>query len=259
MNQIIDGDEIRVEVDLDHGARLSSVQWGGYEFSVKKRESILHWGWYPLAPWGGRIPFGKLKRFGGEEVQLPTNIMPPHAIHGLAFNRRWIDCGNGISQLELPAPYDGAILEMRIATFANLLKYELEYFAGNSDLPAWLGLHTWFPRRIHEDVGEVEVFFEADAMLSMDEDGITQDAHISPPPSQPWDDVFFQPKLAPSAKWRDGAKIEIKSEHPWWIVNTKDSGGVCIEPLTAPPNAQNLKIDLSQSNLLRVEFAFSKA
>jgi len=259
MNQIIDGDEIRVEVDLEYGARLSSVQWGGYEFSVQKRQSILHWGWYPLAPWGGRIPFGKLKRFGGEEVQLPTHIMPPHAIHGLAFNRQWINCGNGISQLELPAPYDGAILEMRISTFANLLRYELEYVAGDSDLPAWLGLHTWFPRRIREDVGEVEVFFEAEAMLSMDEDGITQGALVSPPPTQPWDDVFFQPKSVPGAKWRGGAKIEIKSEHPWWIVNTKDIGGVCIEPQTAPPNAQNLNIDLSRSNLLRVEFAFSTA
>ena len=41
MKQIIEGDQIRVEIDLENGARLSSVQWGGYEFSVQKRENKI--------------------------------------------------------------------------------------------------------------------------------------------------------------------------------------------------------------------------
>jgi len=259
MKQVIEGDQIRVEVDLEHGARLSSVQWGGYEFSVQKRESIFHWGWYPLAPWGGRIPYGKVRRRNGVEVQLPTSLTPPHAIHGLAFDQLWVDCGGGISQLKLPEPYDGSVVETRISTTENLLNYELEYFGGDCDLPAWLGLHTWFPRRISENSGAVEVIFDAEAMLAMDESFITQGQYLSPIPPQPWDDVFFKPKSLPITKWIDGAKIEIKSAHPWWIVYTKDSGGVCVEPQTAPPNAQNLEIDLSQSNLLKVQFAFSVA
>jgi aldose 1-epimerase len=258
MNQIIEGEQIRVEVDLENGARLSSVQWEGYEFSVQKRESVLHWGWYPLAPWGGRIPFGKMRRRNGIEVQLPTNLTPPHAIHGLAFDRQWVDLGNGASQLRLPAPYDGAVVETRISVSRNLLNYELEYFAGECDLPAWLGLHTWFPRRIGEEIGEVEVIFDAEAILSMDESFISQGEFLSPIPPQPWDDVFFKPKSHPITQWRDGAKIEIKSTRPWWIIYTKDSEGVCVEPQTAPPNAQNLEIDLSQANLLQVQFVFSK-
>ena len=42
MKQIIKGDEITVEIDLANGARLSSVKWGGYEFSVQQRENVLH-------------------------------------------------------------------------------------------------------------------------------------------------------------------------------------------------------------------------
>lgn len=259
MIQVIQGDQIRVEVDLLHGARLSSVQWGGHEFSVQKRKSILHWGWYPLAPWGGRIPFGEIRDVKGEVIKLPTKFLPPHAIHGLAFDKEWSDKGNGVSRIALPDPYGGAEVEIRITTEGNHLNYEMEYFDNGCELPAWLGLHTWFPRHINDDVQDVEVFFDPEVMLSMDEDSITQSEHVSPIPPQPWDDVFFKPRSIPSVVWSGAAKIEIKSSHSWWIVNTKDDQGVCVEPQTAPPNAQNLGIDLSNADLLKVRFTFSEA
>ena len=109
MNQIIKGEQITVEVDLAHGARLSSVKWDGREFSVQKRENTLHWGWYPMAPWAGRVLYGKFRRASGEEVQLPTNVIPPHAIHGLAYDLVWQDCGNGVSRVDFPACIPSAI------------------------------------------------------------------------------------------------------------------------------------------------------
>ena len=261
MKQIIEGDQIRVEVDLAHGARLSSVQWGGYEFSVQQREHILHWGWYPMAPWAGRVLNGKFTRANGQAVQLPTNVIPPHAIHGLAYDLVWRDCGNGVSRVEFPAPYDGASAELRISVVGNVLNYELEYFAGGCDLPAWLGLHTWFPRRIGETgsgISEAEVIFDAEKMLAVDETLMPNGEFISPITPQPWDDVFHTPIGTPTTLWRGGAKLEVTSPTPWWIVYTLDSAGVCIEPQTAPPNAQNLGVDLTKANLLAAQFTFTK-
>ena len=258
MKQIIEGDQLRVEVDLDHGARLSSVQWGGYEFAVQERGNTLHWGWYPMAPWAGRVLFGKFRRANGEEVQLPTNVIPPHAIHGLAYDLVWRDCGNGVSRVDFPAPYSGASAELRIWVSGNVLHYELEYFAGGCDLPAWLGIHTWFPREIGGGAGSAEVIFDAEKMLAVDETLMPNGEFIAPITPQPWDDVFHTPIGTPTAIWPGGAKLEVTSPTPWWIVYTLDSEGVCIEPQTAPPNAQNLGVDLSKANLLKAQFTFSK-
>ena len=258
MKQIIEGDQLRVEVDLDHGARLSSVQWNGYEFAVQKRENTLLWGWYPMAPWAGRVLNGKFRRANGQEVQLPTNIIPPHAIHGLAYDLAWSDCGNGVSRVDFPAPYDGASAELRVSVARNVLNYELEYFSGGCDVPAWLGLHTWFPRKLGSNIGEAEVIFDAEKMLAVDESLMPNGEFISPITSQPWDDVFHTPIGTPTALWRGGAKLEVTSPSPWWIVYTLDSEGVCIEPQSAPPNAQNLRVDLHHANLLQAQFTFSK-
>lgn len=258
MKQIIKGEQITVEVDLAHGARLSSVKWDGREFSVQRRENTLHWGWYPMAPWAGRVLYGKFRRASGEEVQLPTNVIPPHAIHGLAYDLVWQDCGNGVSRVNFPAPYDGASAELRISVSGNVLNYELEYFANGCDLPAWLGLHTWFPRSIGSDVAKAEVIFDAEKMLAVDETLIPNGQFISPITAEPWDDVFYNPKGTPATLWKGGAKLEVSAPTPWWIVYTHDSEGVCIEPQTAPPNAQNLGVDLSKANVLKVQFIFSK-
>ena len=258
MKQIITGEEITVEVDLDHGARLSSVRWNGYEFSVQKRESQLSWGWYPMVPWAGRVLHGKFRRGDGSEVQLPTDVLPPHAIHGLGYHLPWQDCGNGVSRVDFPAPYDGASAELRISVDKNVLRYELEYFPGSCTLPGWLGVHTWFPRNIGAGIDEAQVLFDAEKMLKVDETLMPDGTFISPITPQPWDDVFYNPKGIPTTLWRGGARLEVISPSPWWVVYTLDSAGVCIEPQTAPPNAQNLGIDLQRAHLLQADFTFTK-
>jgi len=259
MKQIITGDEITVEIDLANGARLSSVKWGGYEFSVQQRENVLHWGWYPMIPWAGRVLHGKFRHQDGREEQLPTNVIPPHAIHGLGFLMPWEDCGNGVSRVDFPAPYNGASAELRVSVSGNVLNYELEYFAGDCDLPGWAGIHTWFPREIGGGAQSAEVIFTAEKMLKVDDTLMPNGEFISPITPQPWDDVFFNPIGTPTTLWKGGAKLEVTSPTPWWVVYTLDSEGVCIEPQTAPPNAQNLGYDLGKSNLLQAQFTFSKA
>ena len=112
--QHIDGQEISVGIDLDQGGRIASLQWRDLQFAVPFRGTPLSWGWYPMAPWAGRINEGLITGADGTEHTLPTTWAPPHAIHGYAFTSGWEEVGKGRARLELPAPYNGAVVEQTI-------------------------------------------------------------------------------------------------------------------------------------------------
>ena len=42
----IDGDQISIEIDLDQGARLASVQWRDMEFVLPFIGQSYTWGWF---------------------------------------------------------------------------------------------------------------------------------------------------------------------------------------------------------------------
>lgn len=79
----------RVQVDLEQGARLSSLCIDGLEVLVDQGEDPLRWGCYPMAPWAGRLCEGRFE-YEGETFQMPLTL-PPHAIHGTVHQRGW--CG----------------------------------------------------------------------------------------------------------------------------------------------------------------------
>jgi aldose 1-epimerase len=83
--QHIDGSEISVAIDLDQGARIASLQWRDLQFALPFRGTPLNWGWYAMAPWAGRVRDGLMSDASGKEHTLPTNWLPPHAIHGFSF------------------------------------------------------------------------------------------------------------------------------------------------------------------------------
>ena len=98
----IDGSEISVAIDLDQGARIASLQWRDLQFAVPFRGTPLTWGWYAMAPWAGRVRDGLMTDAKGVEHTLPTNWLPPHAIHGYGFVSSWEETGSGRARLELP-------------------------------------------------------------------------------------------------------------------------------------------------------------
>ncbi|NDC52568.1 MAG: galactose mutarotase, partial [Actinobacteria bacterium] len=51
----MDGGELSLEIDIDQGARISSINFRGFECAVPFRGQLLTWGWYPMLPWAGRI------------------------------------------------------------------------------------------------------------------------------------------------------------------------------------------------------------
>jgi len=251
--QVLDGSEISVAIDLDQGARIASLQWRDLQFALPFRGTPLSWGWYSMAPWAGRIRDGKIKSIGGENFQLPTNWIPPFAIHGFGFVSSWQDLGRGRARLELPYPYLGASIVQNVEVLDDAVRWILEYEANGCDLPAWLGFHPWFPRELDRG-GQAELDFKPKKMFERIE-GLPSGKLITPS-GPPWDDCFTEVEGNPTVTWEGAARLEIDSDAKFWVVYTEDSDGICVEPQTAPPDAANLGI--SGEHYLETLFIFSE-
>jgi aldose 1-epimerase len=49
-------------------------------------------------------------------------------------------------------------------------------------------------------------------------------------------------KGVPEIIWPGAARLAVECDTPYWMVYSQDDEGICIEPVTAPPDAQNLGI-----------------
>ncbi len=236
----IDSDEISMEIDIDQGARVSSLLFRGNECVVPFRGELLTWGWYAMGPWAGRIKNGLVFDEGGKSYQLPTNLTPPHAIHGFTLTAPWQELGTGYFGIDFPEPYGGARMEQRFEILDNALRWSLEYESGECDLPFWIGFHPWFPRELGRG-GSAEIEFTAGKMFERGPDYLPN-GNLITPTARPWDDAFTEVRGVPTVYWEDAISIKIESDTPYWVVYDQDPEGVCIEPQTAPPDAQNLRI-----------------
>jgi len=236
----LDGGEISLAIDIDQGARIASLSFRGMECVVPFRGQTLTWGWYAMAPWAGRVRDGLIKDASGKSFQLPTNLAPPHAIHGFTLTNPWEELGNGYFAIEFPDPYQGARLEQRFEILDNALRWSLEYETGSCDLPFWMGFHPWFPREL-ERGSSVEIDFAAGKMFERGPDYLPTGKLITPT-SGPWDDAFAEVRGVPRIYWEDALQISIECDAPYWVVYDQDPDGVCIEPQSAPPDAANLGI-----------------
>ena len=236
----IDGGEISLAIDIDQGARISSLEFRGIECVLPFRGEVLTWGWYSMGPWAGRIRDGLIKDSKGNSFQLPTNFTPPHAIHGFTLTGAWEEIGTGYFAIDFPEPYLGARMEQRFEILDNALRWSLEYEGGDCDLPFWMGFHPWFPRELQRG-GSAEIDFSPGKMFERGSDYLPTGKLITPS-NGPWDDCFTEVRGVPKVIWEDALSISIECDSPCWVVYDQDSEGVCVEPQTAPPDAANLGI-----------------
>ena len=236
----IDGDQISVAIDLDQGARLASVQWRDMQFAVPFRGQDLNWGWFSMVPFAGRIKDGIVKDSKGNKHQLPNNFDPPHALIGYGAQSSWEDTGGGRQFLELPTPFNGATVTQGYEILDNAIRWSLEYEANSCDLPVTLGFHPWFAREIGKG-DSAELLFAANKMFKRGDDYLPTGEFVSPT-QPPWDDTFMEIKGVPEIIWPGAARLTMECDTPYWMVYSQDEDGICIEPVTAPPDAQNLGI-----------------
>ena len=238
--QYLDDGDLSLVIDLDQGARITSLLFRDMEVTLPSRGSLVNWGWYSMAPWAGRIRDGLITDSSGVEHQLPIVLDPPHALHGFGVMYGWEDLGKGRARLAFPEPYEGASVIQHIEIVDNAIRWSLEYEDGGVGLTAWLGIHPWFARELGRG-GNAELEFSAEEMLVRGRDGLPTGEFVKPGRG-PFDDAFRGMHGVPRIVWDEALMVSIESDAPWWVVYTEDSEGICVEPQSAPPDAANLGI-----------------
>jgi aldose 1-epimerase len=225
------------------GARLGSVEVAGMELLVTDSpDGPIYWGAYPMAPWAGRIRHGRFS-FAGREHQLPLG-MPPHAIHGVVFDRPWTVTDQDRTSVTLAIelddrwPFRGTVRQ-RIALQQDRLEAVLTLEA-DEPMPATMGWHPWFRRVIGgQGTDPARLRFDPDSMLVRDPTGIPTGERSAPTPG-PWDDAFTGLRSNPVLEWPGKLRLEISSSCDWWVVYTQPVDALCVEPQSGPPDAANL-------------------
>ena len=228
---------VEAVVDLASGGRLASFRIGGHELLRTAGDGALSWGCYPMAPYAGRVRDARFT-FKGRQRRLPARL-PPDALHGTVLDRSWRRLDERTIETELGPdwPFAGSVVQ-RFDLAADHLTCRLELHA-DVRMPASIGWHPWFLRRLSGLDGELELDLDAGAMYQRDAAGITTRTLVSPPPPGPWDDCFTGLRRAPVLRWPGFLELTVESDCPAWVVYTEPADALCVEPQTAPPDALN--------------------
>jgi aldose 1-epimerase len=223
-------------VDLVAGGRLASLVVDGRELLKTTGDGPITWGSFPMVPFAGRIRDGILT-YDGVVHRLPLGL-PPHAIHGTVHERRWALVGETTITTDLGPdwPFGGRAVQ-RFELGADHLTCRLELHT-DEPMPASIGWHPYFLRRLDGVAAPLELELEAGAMLLRDDAGIATGA-TTLPSSGPWDDCFTDLRRSPVVRWPGFLELTVESDCPAWVVYTVPDDAVCVEPQTAPPDAVN--------------------
>jgi aldose 1-epimerase len=164
--------------------------------------------------------------------------MPPHAIHGVVYDRPWTVIGDGELAIELDDrwPFRGRVTQrFRLDDDGLEVTMALE---AREPMPAVIGWHPWFRRRLAEGDDPVRLRFDAGQMLVRGPDGIPTGERTTPTPG-PWDDAFTEVASEPELHWPGRLRLSIASSCPWWVVYSEPAHAVCVEPQSGPPDALN--------------------
>ncbi len=227
----------RVVVLPADGGRMGSVVVDGRELLVTgSPDGPIHWGSYPMAPWAGRIRRGRFA-FDGVVHQLPIS-MPPHAIHGVVYDRPWTVVGEDEITIDLDErwPFRGRVSQ-RFALDAGGLEVSMTLDA-DEPMPVAMGWHPWFRRVLEADAPPVRLAFDAGSMLVRDGEGMPTGDRV-PPSDGPWDDAFTDATESPVLEWPGQLRLALTSTCAWWVVYSMPEHAICVEPQSGPPDAVN--------------------
>lgn len=242
-----------VTVDPLDGARISSLTVDGHELLHTGSGGGWTYGSFVMAPWAGRIRDGRVAS-GGRTLRFPREPDDGHGLHGLVHSARWTTTGPASWSIELPgtgpdtdrdADTDVTLEDpawfapTRIEQHLQLHDDRLELFlevTADTPVPATVGWHPWFVRRIHGADARIEL--PAGYMLARDADGIATDRRVEVPP-RPWDDAFGGLTGPVALQWGGSLRLEIDHDGPTTVVFTGKDHAICVEPQTGPPDEVN--------------------
>jgi aldose 1-epimerase len=235
-------------VDADAGGRVASLVVDGHELLVQHGADVFHWGSFPMAPWVGRLRNGCLD-FHGRAVELPVNAHP-HALHGLVTDRAWtitatdersVELAVGLGQPDDPAdpwPWPSRVTQS-ILLGEDRMDFRLTVHA-EEPMPADIGWHPWFVRRLSAATGvvEVELDVRGGRVYLNDSEGLPS-GDLGEPPPRPWDYCFLDLSAPPVVRWPELLELTVESDCDHWVFYDMEPSGICAEPWTGPPNSLN--------------------
>lgn len=239
---VLEAGDARAVIHPEDGGRLGSLTVGGLELIWSHRaDGPINWGSYPMAPWAGRTRHGRFA-FAGRQHQLPIG-MPPHAIHGVVYDRPWTVVADDEIAIDLDArwPFRGRVIQ-RFRLEPDGLEVSMAVEA-DEPMPAVIGWHPWFRRVLADGDEPVRLRFDAGAMLVRDAEGMPNGERTTPPPG-PWDDAFTDLASEPELSWPGRLRLSISSSCAWWVVYTEPAHALCVEPQSGPPDALNASADV---------------
>lgn len=227
------------------GGRLTSLVVDGLELLVRHGADQFHWGSFPMAPWAGRLAYGRLS-IDGTTVELPTNS-PPHALHCLVTDRAWellavhdqhvalaTELGRAASD---PWPWPCRVVQS-VSLGERDMRFELAVHA-EEPMPAHMGWHPWFSRQLRpEDPVSARLEVTSGQVYLNSPDGVPSGV-LSPPPPPPWDYCFVGLARSPRICWPGVLELSVDSDCDHWVLYDMESAGICVEPWTGPPNCLN--------------------
>jgi aldose 1-epimerase len=220
------------------GGRLGSVVVAGHELLVARNpDGPITWGSYPMAPWAGRIRHGRFA-FAGAGHRLPLG-MPPHAIHGVVYDRPWRVVDPTTIEIDLDDrwPFRGRVTQ-RFSLDEDGLEVTMTLEA-DEPMPVVMGWHPWFRWTLADGDPTARLAFAAETMLVRDADGMATTERAAASPG-PWDDAFTGLLDGPAIEWPGRLRLAMTSTCPWWVVYTMLPHALCVEPQSGPPDAVNL-------------------
>jgi galactose mutarotase-like enzyme len=232
----------RLAVSVEDGGRWTSLQVHGHELLGEGRIAtayppVLH-GCFVMAPYAGRVRNATVQ-WRDEEVALPATE-PPHALHGTVLDRAWDVLAVGAEHAELavelpgPAPFLGRVVQtLSLTTDGLRARVDLQ---AQHDMPATVGLHPWFRRRLGSgDPAVLDLSIEA----QYERVNMLPTGRRIPPTPRPWDDCFLL-SAPPVVRWPGALSLELRSSHRHWMVFDELDDVLCVEPQTGPPDAFRL-------------------
>ena len=238
-----------VTIDLENGARLA--EWRVHDLQLlEPRNEGNHpfgWGSYPMVPYAGRIRAGHF-RFDETDVDMPITL-DAHSIHGTAYDQPWDVLMSGTSwcvlglRLGPPWPFGGTVTQV-IHLRADRLVQELTVHAADRDMPATIGWHPWFRRRLERGSAlQLDLELAHARLYEKDGSAMPTGALIDLPPL-PWDDCFRgigNIRLV----WPGALSIDALHECDDVVIYTPKHA-ICVEPQSGPPDAFTLTPDTSR-------------
>jgi aldose 1-epimerase len=223
----------------EDGGRLQSFRVGGRELLVQQGADVFHFGSFVMAPWAGRLRDARLT-YEGERHLFSANS-GPHALHGLVTQRPWRVTGEGELSIDLtdPWPWPGRVVQ-RTELAEGRAKFRIELHADLA-MPAVVGWHPWFVRRLEGAPASAELQLQIKPGLMWENDGADlPTGQLTRPAAHPWDYCFRDLEAAPVVIWPGELALTVSSDCLDWVIYEREDSGICVEPWTAPPNALNM-------------------